>query len=70
MNEIIGKLSNYVDFESIDSRFNNEDPYINLEILQEKAIFTKGPKVRQNKISVKKVTLSLKCNKHLIYEIM
>lgn len=49
MNEIIGKLSNYVDFESIESRFNNEDPYLNLEVLQEKAIFTKGPRVRRSK---------------------
>lgn len=44
MTEVIGKLSCFVDFETIQSRFNEEDPYINLETLQEKAIFTKGPR--------------------------
>lgn len=66
MNEIIGKLSNYVDFESIESRFNNEDPYLNLEVLQEKAIFTKGPRVRRSKNLSAKPNEIVKKNEHLI----
>ncbi|KFM73513.1 hypothetical protein X975_25785, partial [Stegodyphus mimosarum] len=44
MNEAMNKLSSMEDLENIDTAFDGEEPYINLEILQEKTVFTKGPR--------------------------
>ncbi|XP_035225783.1 uncharacterized protein LOC118198255, partial [Stegodyphus dumicola] len=44
MNEAMNKLSSMEDLENIDTAFDGEEPYINLETLQEKTVFTKGPK--------------------------
>ncbi|GFY39407.1 uncharacterized protein TNIN_47401 [Trichonephila inaurata madagascariensis] len=44
MKEVMNKLSGFEDLKNIETTFDEEEPYINLESLQEKTIFTRGPK--------------------------
>ncbi|XP_054712941.1 uncharacterized protein LOC129222452 [Uloborus diversus] len=44
MKEVINHNSNLEDFNNYEHAFAEEEPYINLETLQEKIIFAKGPK--------------------------
>ncbi|GBN67169.1 hypothetical protein AVEN_184046-1 [Araneus ventricosus] len=44
MKEMMNKLSNFEDLKNIESAFDEDEPYINLEALQEKTLFTRGPK--------------------------
>ncbi|GFR33819.1 uncharacterized protein TNCT_657911 [Trichonephila clavata] len=44
MKEVMNKLSGFEDLKNIETTFDEEEPYINLEALQEKTIFTRGPK--------------------------
>nr|XP_042909228.1 uncharacterized protein LOC122271557 [Parasteatoda tepidariorum] len=44
MNAVMKELSAIEDLRNIENAFDDEEPYINLEILQEKTLFTKGPR--------------------------
>ncbi|KAG8201052.1 hypothetical protein JTE90_002727, partial [Oedothorax gibbosus] len=44
MLEVMAKLSNFEDLENLETAFDGEEPYPNLEFLQEKTLFTRGPK--------------------------
>ncbi|CAL1292919.1 unnamed protein product [Larinioides sclopetarius] len=44
MKEMMNKLSNFEDLKNIESAFDEDEPYINLEALQEKTLFTRGSK--------------------------
>ncbi|GFT94245.1 uncharacterized protein NPIL_274931 [Nephila pilipes] len=44
MKEVMNKLSGFEDLKNIETAFDEDEPYINLETLQEKTIFTRGPK--------------------------
>lgn len=45
MIEVMAKLSSFEDLENLETAFDGEEPYTNLETLQEKTLFTRGPKV-------------------------
>lgn len=45
MNAVMKELSTIEDLRNTENAFDDEEPYINLEILQEKTLFTKGPRV-------------------------
>ncbi|GIY39780.1 uncharacterized protein CDAR_3181 [Caerostris darwini] len=44
MKEMMNKLSNFEDLRNIETAFDEDEPYSNLETLQEKTLFTRGPK--------------------------
>ncbi|KAF8796567.1 hypothetical protein HNY73_000927 [Argiope bruennichi] len=44
MNEMKNKCKILEDLKNIESAFDEDEPYINLETLQEKTLFTRGPK--------------------------